>query len=1508
VVTAVGASPALGAFPYTRPGADPKNYNDLYLTNQSPSDLSGDDNDWKFASTPDSSNGPTINNNPVELNGVRGAHLGDANTAAAQAIQTTLGRPDVTIAVLDSGIKWNDGGAMSDLRLKVRINKGELPLPLHDLGTAISNPTQNDCTNYTSAYDANGDGAFNIDDYACDSRVAAILNGSSQRTGPSGVLTPQDLIIAFSDGADGDGNGFTDDIAGWDFLDNNNDPFDDVQYGHGTGEARDSSSEANNGGQMGSCPNCMVLPLRVGDSFVADVNRFAQAALYATDNNVQVIQEALGTLNNSTLSREAVDYAYRHGTTVIASAADEAAQHNNWPSSLPHVILVNSVTESPVPFGNKSYLAFNGCTNFNAKITLAIPSDSCSSNATGLAAGMAGLIYSAAYTAFQKNAMDTFPDTELCQLASANSVSGTDCVITPNEVRQLMASGTIDATRLSDDVNFAGTPPASGIEPSCAARQPGCTDPNGALQAQVNANRGASLLPLAPPVFESYPARFGHDQFYGYGRVDIQRGVSAVLRDPADPAPPASRIPPTVELSSPSWYEQVDPRRTSLDVTGQVDARLANGQTYTCQVYVAPGHYPNNHLTTDTPPGDFKPVGNGACDGTTTHDGPLDGKLSALDLNDLQNRFPIGTDFTGNENGGTPQTANGRPNTDPYGFVVKVVATTRTKGANPVTMTGEDQRAAFLHRDPDMLPGFPKAIRQGEITQGLATSDGESSPVLADLDGDNRNELIVAGSDGFVHALRPDGTELPGWPVRGDRPPLHLGERAFDDGEVSSDVGGAILASIAVGDTNRDGIPEVYAADMEGKVYGWEPDGKRFFQTESNPAFSGKPIAGHPFPRYEPSGQANFHRTQHGFIGSPVIADLDGDGTQEIVAAGMDRHLYAWHRNGNPVDGFPVLVVDPAKVASVDPQTEQVTFKDGSGAQMQGAIVDTPAVGDLNGDGKAEIVVGTNEEYEAGADGGFNAAPANGASANLIQQAQTGLETFKGLCGAPCDPIPGGLISPANSRLYAIQSDGKQHAGGPFLPGWPAKVGILNAELLPIVGEGITGYPVIASASCGGTSGGGAGPKVGAIANNGDGYVFGTDGKSCFGQVGGQDIPVQTDGYANQADHPMFPAVGLPAFADLGQGMSLIAPTAGLQRALDVVFPEYQPAGQDFISAWSLGSGGQLQPGFPQTMNDLQFITGPSIADIDGQAGQELIEGSASKDLAAYTGTGQPVSSSWPKVTTDWTVANPTIGSFGTLDTVSAAHKVVIAETRSGYISAYSTPAGPCTPSDWPRFHHDNANSGDHERDAILPGKPMGASLTGSQIKLTAPGDDLLCGTAASYEVVTANHPLDESNFDTGTPLPGAPAPEAAGTEQTFDVPAGAERYVAIRAVDDQGNVGRSVTLDRGPGSGGGGGGGGSGNGGGSGATAGQVGGTLGLTVKPRRASVGERTCFTSSVTDAAGKPVPGATIALGRRTAVTGADGKARICRRFNKPGRPAITARAPGYTGATRHLRVRS
>ena len=321
------------------------------------------------------------------------------------------------------------------------------------------------------------------------------------------LLDPQDVLIAFTDGADDDANGFTDDVVGWDFLDDDNDPFDDVQYGHGTGEARDSTTEADNGGELGTCPNCTSIPLRVGDSFVADESDFAQAVLYAVDNDVRVVQEALGTLNHSSLGRDAVEYAYRHDVAVIASAADEAAQHHNWPSNEPHTIVVNSVTQydEALTAEPRSYLQFNGCTNFSSKIAVAIPSVSCSSDATGRAAGMAGLIYSAALDRGIR--------------------------LSANEVRQLM-------TGTADDVNFAAT------ELSCTpVPADPCTDPN---LNSVNPTRLVAPFPATV----RYPARKGHDWFYGYGRINMRSALDAVA---------AERIPPEAEITSPDWYSLADP-------------------------------------------------------------------------------------------------------------------------------------------------------------------------------------------------------------------------------------------------------------------------------------------------------------------------------------------------------------------------------------------------------------------------------------------------------------------------------------------------------------------------------------------------------------------------------------------------------------------------------------------------------------------------------------------------------------------------------------------------------------------------------------------------------------------------------------------------------------------------------------------------------------------------------------------------------------------------------------
>src|SRR4029078_10850362 len=139
---------------------------------------------------------------------------------------------------------------------------------------------------------------------------------------------------------------------------------------------------------------------------------------------------------------------------------------------------------------------------------------------------------------------------------------------------------------------------------------------------------------------------------------------------------------------------------------------------------------------------------------------------------------------------------------------------------------------------------------------------------------------------------------------------------------------------------------------------------------------------------------------------------------------------------------------------------------------------------------------------------------------------------------------------------------------------------------------------------------------------------------------------------------------------------------------------------------------------------------------------------------------------------------------FGTEDTKASATKVVVGITRSGYVHAYATDAPACSPSSAPRFHHDNANSGDYARDAVLPGAPMSIKAKGGEISFLAPGDDLLCGTVDHYELATAKRAIAEDSSADAKQLGGAPAPKAAGAKQKLAVPKQSQGWLAIRAVD----------------------------------------------------------------------------------------------------------------------------
>src|SRR5215207_10097996 len=121
-----------------------------------------------------------------------------AGVSADRAWKRSKGTASVQVAILDTGIRWDKGS----LRKKVALNRGELPLPRQGADT---------CT----VYDCNSDGAFNVDDYALDNRVSP-ADGRDDEPAADGFLDASDLIAAFADGADDDGNGYLDDIAGWD--------------------------------------------------------------------------------------------------------------------------------------------------------------------------------------------------------------------------------------------------------------------------------------------------------------------------------------------------------------------------------------------------------------------------------------------------------------------------------------------------------------------------------------------------------------------------------------------------------------------------------------------------------------------------------------------------------------------------------------------------------------------------------------------------------------------------------------------------------------------------------------------------------------------------------------------------------------------------------------------------------------------------------------------------------------------------------------------------------------------------------------------------------------------------------------------------------------------------------------------------------------------------------------------------------------------------------------------
>jgi len=971
--------------------------------------------------------------------------LGAIGISLDRAWQYTIGRDDVVIAVLDSGIRWDD----LDLVNKIYINPGEVPSPMG-----------------AKSHDANGDGLFDIRDYSEDPRV-----GDRNK---NGILDAGDLILAFSNCTDDDGNGYPDDISGYDFFGvehcgltgGDNDPFDETDFGHGTGIASTAAAETNNEiGDAGVCPSCRVLPVRVGDSFVVDANRFARGVTFAVQAGASVIASALGSYNNTPAAREAIDLAYEHGIPVIASAADEFAYHHNYPSVYNHALYVNAIRFNHVDDYREAstFWGINPCTNFGARVWISVPAESCSSGATSRLAGVAGLVESIAR------------DEGLGDLHA-------------EEVYQILRAS-------ADDLD--NTKPDWGKM--------------------------------------RYPARRGFDQFYGYGRLNALRAVQLV-KD--------RRIPPTVDLDTPEWFAIVSPTRDRfMTVSGTIRSRDKLPAAYRLEYA----------LGVEPAEADYVRIIGGSITG-----GERTGELATIDFK----RLPL-------PKGPAPRNREERD---------QFSVTLRLRVVDAHGMVGEARRSFFVFDDPTWKAHFPV---------GLGAS-GEAAPLLVDLDGDGRDEIVLPTADGILRII----DWYPGG-LRTVRVAVDLGVPVGPSGERPRET---LIRSAVVGDLNGDGKPSIVVASKDGRVYAFTPRGERIhgFPVSIDPALA------------RPTSPEQV--IEHGILARPVLAELDGKPGLEILIAALDGHLYVWRHDGKSLEGFPVAL-----------------GMDGESPRQRAKIVSTPAVGDIDGDGSLEIVVGSNR------------------------------------------------VRHGMSGIFALRASGNTHPQGAFLPGWqPFPVDGVRPDLLPTIARGVQMDPILFDVDGDGSD---------------EVFVYAVTGNSIMlldqpseGRPRVLSEFALTPGTASAfRDTTFLGGTGSPALADTdGDGTpELYAPLLPL-RMITLRFKPGVPIDvPTALGGWPLlasaDSSGRIPmlPDFPRRMEDLMLLLRPSSADVDGDGRPEVVVGSGGYLLHAFRASGGEAVG-FPKFTGGWLLSEAAVGDLdgdGVLELVSV--------TREGYLFAWElkTPA-----------------------------------------------------------------------------------------------------------------------------------------------------------------------------------------------------------------------------------------
>ncbi len=733
-------------------------------------------------------------------------------------------------------------------------------------------------------------------------------------------------------GIDDDGNGFTDDIIGWDFENDDLNPMDD--YGHGTHVAGIIGAEGNNWtGVCGIAPKCRLMAVKIGSVYGFWNTSAAGGIIYAVLNGADIINCSWGSYNDYELIRDVMDFAVSNDVLIVAAAGNDDTELKHYPAAYPDVISVGAVDD----WMHKARWNTERASNFGRWVDVCAPGWSVFSTFWDDSyAEKGGTSMAAPFVSGLAVLLKTYRPLESSASLRSRLISAAFDINESNfDYRLKMGSGCIDvyaaltekeSPRLLvkevwfNDALFgnhdaklqAGEKAGLMVEIrntwSCAA------DTKGFLSTEDTFCR---IITDEIAIGDIYPEETAITDEPGFlmqlGEECPRNHLLSLWLELKQHETIIDSARLLVEVNSAvgpqkGWPQFVDDAVSSCPATCDLDGDGYLELVFGCEsgeIYAF--HYDGKPVSGFPAEVQAKIIGSPATadvDGDAREEiviGDVGNKLYLFNgRGEILSGWPV-------ENGG-----HGAPTSPAAGDL-------NGDGLLEIADAAWNGSVSVYSREGRLLKNWP-----------FITDDGNNtSPAFGDLDYDGELEIVCASKDGRIYALDNNGELLPGWPFEansgfiaapalvdfdgdGDLEALahsYDGELFLLHHEASASylpltaTEASAVSSPAIADLDRDGEPEAVVVDSAGNIH----------------IFNHRRIVR----QFSVNAEARI-------TASPVIADIDGDAQQDIIIA-AGRNIYAFNVEGNVADGWPV--------------------------RGNGLIVASPTIDDLDRDGDLEVII-----------------------------------------------------------------------------------------------------------------------------------------------------------------------------------------------------------------------------------------------------------------------------------------------------------------------------------------------------------------------------------------------------------------------------------------------------------------------------------------------------------------------------------------------------------------------